>query len=142
LPKENTYQWHTSAEDIVPILNEHLPEWYSVPGGSTVLLRAIPLLRMMGYHWFHLFGCDSCLIGDAHHSYAQPENDEEVILPVTVGGRVFKCYPWMASQGQEFISLIRMLGSEFELEVYGGGLLRHIVETGSLLDEEPKLAAA
>jgi hypothetical protein len=106
--------------------------WYAVPGGSTVLLRAIPLLRMMGYHWFHLFGCDSCLQADAHHSYAQPENDEQIILPVTVGGRVFRCYPWMISQCQEMQTLIKVLGSEFELEVYGDGMIAWMIKCMAL----------
>jgi hypothetical protein len=37
----------------------------------------------------------------------------------------------MASQAQEFIDLITVLGNEVELEVYGGGLLHHILETGA-----------
>jgi len=36
----------------------------------------------------------------------------------------------MVSQAQEFIDLIKMLGDEIELEVYGG-LLHHILKTGA-----------
>lgn len=57
LPKERTLLWHTTAESIRDILEEECPgKWFGVPGGSTVLLRAIPLLRMLGYSRFHLFG--------------------------------------------------------------------------------------
>ena len=49
LPKDRTFIWHTSTEIIQDILKEAYPErWYTIPGGSTVLLRAIPLMAMMG----------------------------------------------------------------------------------------------
>jgi 2-polyprenyl-3-methyl-5-hydroxy-6-metoxy-1,4-benzoquinol methylase len=130
LPKERTYIWHTSAEIISNILAEQYQTWFPVPGGSTVLLRAIPLFRMLGFKRFHLFGCDSCLEDGKHHAYEQKENDGEIVAPVNVGGKIFHCNPWMISQAQEFIDLIRMMGDEIELEVYGG-LLRHILETGA-----------
>ena len=76
LNKERTYMWHTSAEMYKETLDRKFPEgWYGIPGGSTVLLRAIPLLRMLGYRKFHLFGCDSCVMDGVHHAYTQPEND-------------------------------------------------------------------
>jgi len=130
LPKERTYVWHTSAEMINNILAEQYKTWWPIPGGSTVLLRAIPLFRMLGFKRFHLFGCDSCLEDGKHHAYEQTENDGQLVAPVNVGGKIFYCNPWMISQAQEFIDLIRMLGDEIELEVYGG-LLRHILETGA-----------
>ena len=66
-----------------------------------------------------------------HHAYAQPENDNALVIPVTVGGRVFRCHAWMVSQAQEFMGLIGALGDEIELEVYGDGLLAHILKTGA-----------
>ena len=143
LPPERVYQWHAAASLIGDTVAEQVPEAYFVPGGSTVLLRAVLLMRMLGYHWFHFFGCDSCLTETPldgqmprrtafqHHAYSQPENDDKVVLPVTLGGRLFHCHPWMVAQAQEFISLIRIFGSEFELIVHGDGLLAHIVETGA-----------
>lgn len=131
LPKDRTLIWHTSTEFIKDILNEQYETYWGVPGGSTVLLRAIPLLRMLGFKRFHLYGCDSCLSGTTHHAYSQPENYEKLIIPVNVGGKIFQCYSWMISQAQEFMSLIKYLGDEIELEVYGEGLLSHILLTGS-----------
>ena len=130
MPKDRTYIWHTQAELITDLLEKQYEECYPVPGGSTVLLRAIPLFRTLGFKRFHIFGCDSCLEEDKHHAYEQKENDGQLIMPVNVGGKIFKCHPWMVSQAQEFIDLIRMLGEEIELEVYGG-LLHHILETGA-----------
>jgi hypothetical protein len=136
LPKERTYLWHTTADTVRDLLDEQYEIWYGVPGGSTVLLRAIPLLRMLGFKQFHLYGCDSCL-GDEHHAYAQSENDTEVVIPVTVSdGRVFQCHPWMVAQAQEFMDLIKFLGDELEIATYGDGLLNHILVTGSKLAEE------
>lgn len=133
LPKDRTYLWHTGADGIRDLLQAQYERWYPVPGGSTVLLRAIPLLRMLGFTRFHLFGCDSCLTQEAHHAYLQIENDRDVVVPVNVAGRMFRCHPWMAAQATEFMDLIRFLGDEIELEVYGEGLLAHILKTGAQL---------
>jgi len=135
LPKERTLLWHTTAEAIRDILEEECPgEWFGVPGGSTVLLRAIPLLRMLGFSKFHLFGCDSCVVADAHHAYAQPENDGTPLFPATVGGRLFHCTAWQVAQAQEFMNLIRIMGDMFELEMHGDGLLSWIIQHGAQVD--------
>ena len=133
LPKDRTYLWHTSVATIEDILKAHYEAWWPVPSCSTVLLTGILLLRMLGFKRFHLFGCDSCLSEEKrHHAYSQPENDSELVVPVTVtGGRVFWCHPWMIGQAQSFIDMIKFLGEEIELEVYGDGLLAHILKTGA-----------
>jgi hypothetical protein len=128
--KEQTYIWHTSAEEIQDALQEAYPKCFPVPGGSTVLLRAIPLFRMLGFKRFHVFGCDSCLEEGQHHAYAQKENDEQAVIPVRVGGEVFYCNPWMVSQAREFIDLVGCMGDVMELEIYGG-LLRQILKSGA-----------
>ena len=133
LPKERTYLWHVmgSITDS-SVVDRYFPAKFHIPGGSTVLLRAIPLLRMLGYHRFHLFGCDSCLEGGAHHAFAQPENDDRAIIPLMVtGGRIFCCHPWMASQAREFVTMIQKLGETFDMVVHGNGLLSHIIDTGA-----------
>ena len=128
--KDQTYIWHTSAEEIQDALKEVYPKCYPVPGGSTVLLRAIPLFRMLGFKRFHVFGCDSCLEEGQHHAYAQKENDDQVVIPVRVGGEVFYCNPWMVSQAREFVDLVGCMGDGMELEIYGG-LLRQILKSGA-----------
>jgi len=138
LPKDRTYVWHTSTGLIKDILTTQYETWWSVPGGSTVLLRAIPLLRLLGFKRFHLYGCDSCLTEQSHHAYAQPENDAALVIPVTVkeSGRLFHCHPWMISQAHELMDLIRFLGDEIELEIYGDGLLAHLLQTGASFSED------
>lgn len=136
LPEHRTIIWHTSEKLFKEVLDERYQTWYNVPGGSTVLLRSLPLLRMLGFRKFHLFGCDSCLQEGQHHAYPQPENDGDLAVAVSVGGRQFTCYPWMASQASEFMDLIGVFGNEIELEVYGDGLIAHILTTGARLADE------
>lgn len=128
--RDQTYIWHTSAEEIQDALQEVYPKCYPVPGGSTVLLRAIPLFRMLGFKRFYVFGCDSCLEEGQHHAYAQKENDDQVVIPVKVGEEVFYCNPWMISQAREFIDLVKCMNDVMELEIYGG-LLRQILKSGA-----------
>ena len=145
LPKERTFLWHTMADIIGPVLSEHYKEgWFGVPGGPTVLTRAIPLMRILGYQYFHLYGCDSCIVGHNHHAYSQTENDRDMAINVTVSdGSSWRCHAWMIAQAQQFIDMIQhQMGETFKVEVHGGGLLAHILETGAKLqdlrDETPK----
>ena len=142
LPRDRTFLWHTGSDKIEDILKDAYGGWWPVPGGSTVLLRAIPLLRMLGYSRFILYGCDSCIVRNGHdpellltHAYEQPENDKDHILPVTVGGKTFWCTTWMSAQATEFIALCDFLGEHVDdLEVRGDGLLSWIIEYGASLE--------
>ena len=112
---------------------ESLMQFFPVPGGSTVVLRAIPLLRMLGFARIHLFGFDSCVSASQHHAYEQPENDSEVTMPVTCGGCTFMCTPWMISQASEFRDLVAFMGDEVELAVHGDGLIAQMIKHGAEL---------
>ena len=143
LPRDKTYLWHTGAGANKDLLDEaYDKKWWWVPGGSTVLLRAIPLMRMLGYKRFHLYGCDSCVMGKDHHAYAQAENDGSILLPTvtSVSDRVFMTTVWQASQASEFIDLVKYLGDEIELDVKGDGLLAHILESGAKLAAQDEFA--
>jgi hypothetical protein len=133
LPRERTYLWHTGgvSAEAEALVIERTGCFFPVPGGSTVVLRAIPLLRMLGFWRMHMFGFDSCVLPDAHHAYSQPENDHEPVIPVTCGGRTFECAPWMVSQASEFRDLVKFMGDEVELAVYGDGLIAQIIKTGA-----------
>lgn len=132
LPRDRTLLWHSGVSDEnEALIREHTGNFFPVPGGSTVVLRAIPLLRMLGFARMHLFGFDSCVARDAHHAYEQPENDSELTMPVTCGGRTFNCTPWQVSQAAEFQDLVKFMGDEVELAVYGDGLIAHMVQHGA-----------
>jgi SAM-dependent methyltransferase len=138
LPADRTYLWHVMGDlTESSAVKDSYPQCWPVPGGSTVLLRAIPLLRQLGYHRFHLFGMDSCLTDGAHHAYAQVENDDRAVIPIMVtGGRTFYCHPWMAAQAREWITMIQKIGDVIDVIVYGDGLLAHIINTGAQIAPE------
>ncbi len=134
LPHDRTFLWHSGVSDAAEaVIRERTGYFFPVPGGSTVVLRAIPLLRMMGFWRMHIFGLDSCVrrTDESHHAYSQPENDNEHLFPVGCGGVQFWCAPWMVSQASEFRGLVRSLGDEVEMAVYGDGLIAHIIKTGA-----------
>ncbi len=149
LPPERTLLWHAGA---APKVREAIDayalesgadrEWYPIYGGSTVILRAIPLLRTLGFRKIHVYGFDSCLRGAEHHAYPQSENDvpNERIVEVEVGGRKFQCTAWMWEQAHEFIDLTRAIAEVCDLEVHGDGLIAHIIKTSASLPPkgEPK----
>jgi len=131
--KEQTLIWHATIPDE---LNEELGEqynnvWYGVIGGSTVTLRSIVLLRMLGYYKFHIYGFDSCLMDGEHHAYKQPENDGEQLVTVSLGDKTFICTTWMASQAQEFMAQSQLMGDEVNLAVYGNGLIVNILSAAN-----------
>lgn len=136
LPRDQVLLWHSGQhlqETIAEFDKEHGKEraWYPVFGGGTVILRGIPLLMLLGYRKFELFGFDSCLRDDAHHAYPQPENDRTVITDVTVGGKTFHCHPWMVAQAGDFARLMQSIGSHIDLAVRGDGLIAHVIATAA-----------
>jgi len=145
MPKDRTYFWHVALSDeILPTIRECFgdehKDWWATPGGSTVMLRAICVLPFMGYHKMHVYGMDSCMFGDTHHAYAQPENEHKNILPMVVSSensdepaRMFQCQPWMMSQAKEFVDMVPMLAEHVDLDVKGDGLIAHIIKTGASL---------
>lgn len=140
VPPEQTYIWHAAmyegiADELDALYGPKDEAWFPVPGGSTVMLRALPLLRMLGFHRFEIYGFDSCLMDGEHHAYRQDENEYERRVKVSIGGRVFECHAWMASQLQEFVDLMRKLADEVQLVVHGNGAIAHIIETAAEPDE-------
>jgi SAM-dependent methyltransferase len=137
VPADQLWMFHAAISPKTAEFFDSLYEgkpWFPVPGGSTVMLRTFPLLRILGFRRFHVYGFDSCMQDDAHHAYAQPENDSEPVMNIQIGTKTFFCQPWMASQAQEFIDLVRMYGDEFEMIVYGDGLIANILEHGASME--------
>jgi hypothetical protein len=110
--------------------------YFEVLGGCTIVLRTIWLLSMLGFPNQHIFGLDSCMSDDGtHHAYPQKENDNDVntveSFGVTVAGRSFRVAPWMVSQAENFMDLVKHGGDHFNLEVYGDGLISWIMRHGA-----------
>ena len=145
LPKDQTYLWHCGDSDLVKDAvdkwtaeNDTNREWWPVYGGTTVVLRALPLLAMLGFRKVEVFGWDSCLLGGKHHSYEQPENDGGIVFPVMVGGETFACNPWMIVQANELGKVVRSILGKidgFEMAVRGDGLIAHMLKTAADLSE-------
>jgi len=123
---------------------------YPVTLGTTVAIRAISLLRMLGFQSFEIFGLDSCWMDGEHHSYNQIENDKDGRIPVWLRpegrddlARRFVCSPWMMKQSSDFQQLIRERGNSFRLNVHGDGLIAAIMrisaQLGSMVIPEEEL---
>jgi hypothetical protein len=133
--------FHSASGDndvLKPVLDEfYHGAWVGVTGGSTVILRAIGLLRILGYLRFDLFGVDSCWLGAESHAYAQPENAKDQRIRVKAfppgggEGREFVVSPWHLAQAEDFIRFIRVQGNQFLLNVHGRGLLRYMLESSA-----------
>lgn len=92
--------------------------------GSTVALQTMNVAFAMGFRKFHLYGVDSSYAGADGHAYAQPENDADRIIDVTLGGRSFRSAPWMVAQVEEFQQTAAELRDlDCEIAVFGDGLL-------------------
>lgn len=137
--------WHvvSTGEAELEILREYYFNHLApVTLGTTVAIRTISLLTMLGFRKFEIFGLDSCVLGDAHHAYKQAENDGEPIVPVWIkppeghaARQRFLCTPWMAKQAQDFIELTQERGELFDINVHGPGLIATMIETGAELTE-------
>ena len=120
--------WHVAGDENYDLLREQYgEEYFPVMGGATIALRAVHLLRMLGFHKFEMFGFDSCVIGE-HHAYEQPENDDEGVMNVTVSGKEFRCTAAHYHQAKEFVDMISKTGEHYDLAVHGNGLISHIIK--------------
>jgi len=120
-----------------PILDRYyFGNYFPVIGGSTVILRGLSVLRLLGFENFEVYGFDSCYMNDKHHAYKQHENEGEELAEVKLDGKIFQCSPWMFSQAKEFIDITKAIGEHFNIAVHGDGLISHIIKTGATQLEE------
>lgn len=141
-----TVIWHacSGGEPEVELLKEYyFGEVYPVTLGTTVGIRAISLMRMLGFTNFEIFGLDSCWLDKKHHAYEQAENNRDGSFPVWLkpDDRIdlvqrFICAPWHIKQSEDFQNLIRERGNLFQLNVHGPGLLASILRTGAKIQIE------
>jgi hypothetical protein len=119
--------WHSYADGMDDVLaNEHRGFTY-VGGGSSVGLKAMCIAYILGYREMHLYGMDSCYRDGHHHAYSQSLNDGERVISVTMGDKLYKVAPWMATQVEEFKDLAGYLVSMgCTLTVHGEGLLQDV----------------
>lgn len=138
--------WHalSAGDKEVELLDAfYWKRHHPVTLGTTVALRAISLMRMLGFLHFEIFGLDSCWLGGEHHAYQQPENNGERTIAVWSRpqdrddlARRFICSVWQAKQAEDFLGLIKERGDLWQLNVHGPGLIATLVRTGAVLDKE------
>ena len=148
LPPERTYLSMCNLDpSSIDIYDELLGQmydidkgWFPIPGGSTVMLRCLPALQMLGFRDIEIYGFDSCVMEADHHAYVQPENDipngSDRVAIVTVNEKEFYVESWMLCQANEFIHCKAKLLRGMELKVHGNGLIAHCIETGVDILEE------
>ena len=153
LPHDRTYMWQVSiSNDLIPVIKEHYGEmyedWFPSPGGSTVGLRALMLIRMLGFNKIHVYGMDSCVFPDRHHhAYEQKENDylsEKGTIPIVIGDgtrhrKVFQCQPWQAFQAREFEMMVPHMADDTQLQVHGDGLIAYLIKANALHAEDEEV---
>jgi len=153
LPLDRTYMWHvTLSDESIEVINECYGEqhkdWFPVPGGSTVGMRALCLLQMLGFRKIYVYGLDSCVFEDKHHhAYEQEENDSiQGLIPIIVGGgtqyeKTFQCQPWQAFQLREMEQMFPRMATVPDLKVCfkGDGAIAYMVETqAKVLEDEAR----
>jgi SAM-dependent methyltransferase len=159
LPKDRTLILHTSAEDEVEsVISEEFGErnqdWFPIPGGCTVTLRALAALRMLGYYKINIYGFDSCYrtvdlnnrIDPEHHAYKQEENDEDIdnVIIMTVGEgteyeKKFLCAGWMAYQLKDFELMATKILRDVNLNIKGDGMIAYSLEVANKLLGDPDI---
>ena len=128
LKDNKVWIWHCAGDDNIDLLEEEYgKDYFPVMGGATIALRAVHLLRMLGFPKFEMYGFDSCIMED-HHAYDQPENDGEEVLDVVVSGKEFQCTAANYHQAKEFVDMISKTGEHYDLAVHGDGLISHIIK--------------
>jgi hypothetical protein len=150
--RDDVWIWHAIADDNPhrqALDDYYCGRWVGSPGGTTVVMRAITVLQMIGFRRFDLFGVDSCFMGTQHHAYPQAENDSDRPYPVRLFptgrpdmGREFQCAPWHMKQLECFLQLIRLHGDTFLLNVHGDGLLAFALKVSASANVEVSLNAA
>lgn len=149
LPDDRTFVYQCNLDQgSVDICNEVLgtmyEDWFPVPGGSTVMLRCLPALFMLGFRDVEVYGFDSCFMDEEHHAFDQPENDvpqkhKDRVGFVTIEGKRFAVEPWMLCQANEFVNCKQLLLRDMDLKVHGSGLIAHCLDSGVHRVETSKL---
>lgn len=108
-----------------------------IGGSTTVGMRALRLVHVLGYREVHLYGYDSSFKDGFAHAYDQPENSNDRIRECVVNGRAFVSTAWMIRQADDFQFIAEGLMAEgMHIHVHGDGLLPEVARAlGQALKE-------
>lgn len=95
-----------------------------IGGGTSVGIRALRLVHVLGFRTAHLFGYDSSFRDGDAHAYDQFENAADQPRECGVGNRTFISTAWMIRQADDFQFIAAGLMAEgLSFHVHGDGLL-------------------
>jgi len=123
--------WHAmNSTEEFEIIHEYTDQWVPIQGGSTIALRAIRLLQIMGYSNFEIFGLDSCFLDGKHHAYDQPNADNQESVQIKLNDHIFTVSAWMVQQSMDFMTMVKAFGQDWNLKVHGPGLIATMIREG------------
>lgn len=141
--RDRVWIWHPvqKTDPVASVLDDYYARaWEWVGGGTTVITRALFVLRLLGYVRFDLFGVDSCYFHDAHHAYSQPENEADSRYRITACptghpelARTFLCAGWHLKQVEDLLRIIRVNGDHFLLNFHGDGLVAYLMRSNAAI---------
>jgi hypothetical protein len=108
-----TLIWHccTGGDDEYNMLKQYyFNRVFPIGDGTTVAIKAIPLMTMLGYKTFDIFGRDDLACR-------------------------FECAPWHMQQAADFQKLVHDHGDKFRLNVRGRGLIAATMRIAALLGQ-------
>ena len=120
---------HMNTADVLDSIPMSMKPINLISSGSTVGLAGMAIAYCLGYRKLYVYGMDSSY-DSARHAYPQSLNDEDRAIEAIVGGRTFKCAPWMIAQAQQFQTLsAELIEGDCEIYIRCNGLLGHMAWT-------------
>lgn len=135
--------WHIASMDHTQRLVDELKESsdHIISGGGSVGLRSLPLLYVMGYREYHIFGMDSSFRDEGEKQWAgKHAGKRQDVVDCQCGDRVFKTSPILMTYATHFFEHIQKTG-DASYAVYGDGLLRSMCAMFAGLPQCSDLAA-
>ena len=133
LKNYRTYLWHAGGSPEEDACVNFPTTDYIIGGGCTVGTRAIVIAINFGFTNHVLFGFDSCIIGDKHHSYDFVNPSKETlgdIFDIKVGNEnspTFKVAGYMVGQIRDFQKICEIYSKQVLFTIIGGGPLAEII---------------
>lgn len=123
--KHDIITWHPPMGGLSGV-TEHRDTVF-IGGSTTVGLRALRLVHVLGYREAHLYGYDSSYRDGDAHAYDQSENAYDRPRGCVVGERAFVSTAWMIRQADDFREIAASLLAEgLSIHVHGDGLLPEV----------------
>lgn len=135
---QNVTMWHSYAAFEHELYNNEP----LVQGGSSVMLRALPIAILLGYYDMHFFGFDSCFeTPEENHAYdAGAHSLEHELTRVRIGhpetGREFLTHLAWLIQARDFQEMCKGMGHLFNPIIHGDGMIAEIMRQAAVMAEQ------